>query len=98
MQIGITMTYMYEKQEWMLINDPTFGLRAQCDPSMHIQPQHGAPTPDDLDALLSLVWKKPSFFLAHPRAIAAFERECTWRGVVPFFSVLFPSSFSRSVP
>jgi hypothetical protein len=39
--------------------------------------------PDDLDELLSKVWKDPSFFLAHPRAIAAFERECTRRGVPP---------------
>ncbi|MBQ7651943.1 MAG: hypothetical protein IJS15_13345, partial [Victivallales bacterium] len=43
----------------------------------------GAPTPDDLDELISKVWKEPSFFLAHPRAIAAFERECTRRGVPP---------------
>ena len=40
-------------------------------------------TPDDLDELISKVWKEPSFFLAHPRAIAAFERECTRRGVPP---------------
>jgi hypothetical protein len=39
--------------------------------------------PDDLDELISKVWKGPSFFLAHPRAIAAFERECTRRGVPP---------------
>jgi hypothetical protein len=39
--------------------------------------------PDDLDELIAKVWKDPSFFLAHPRAIAAFERECTRRGVPP---------------
>jgi hypothetical protein len=32
---------------------------------------------------LTKVWKEPSFFLAHPRAIAAFGRECTRRGVPP---------------
>ncbi len=31
------------------------------------QPRYGVPTPDDLDELLALVWKKPAFFLAHPR-------------------------------
>jgi len=36
-----------------------------------------------LDELISKVWKEPSFFLAHPRAIAAFEREATRRGVPP---------------
>jgi len=29
------------------------------------------------------VWKEPSFFLAHPKAIAAFGRECTRQGVYP---------------
>ena len=48
-------------------------------------------TPDDLDELLALVWKKPAFFLAHPKAIAAFERECTWRGVPPVTMNLFGS-------
>lgn len=56
---------------------------------MRISTRYGAPTPDDLDELLALVWKKPAFFLAHPKAIAAFERECTWRGVPPVTSNLF---------
>ena len=51
--------------------------------------RYGSPTPDDLDELLSLVWKEPAFFIAHPRAIAAFERECTWRGVPPVTTDLF---------
>ncbi|MDP4179176.1 MAG: hypothetical protein Q8900_12660, partial [Bacillota bacterium] len=42
-----------------------------------------SPTPDDLDELITKVWKEPSFFLAHPKAIAAFGRECTRRGVPP---------------
>ena len=56
--------------------------------------------PDDLDELLALVWKKPSFFLAHPKAIAAFERECTWRGVPPVTMNLFgfPVVTWRGIP
>jgi hypothetical protein len=50
---------------------------------MKIKPRAGAPTPDDLDELIAKVWKEPAFFLAHPRAIAAFGRECTRRGVPP---------------
>ncbi len=42
----------------------------------------GPPTPDDLDNLLARVWKMPAFFVAHPRAIAAFGRECNARGLV----------------
>jgi hypothetical protein len=30
-----------------------------------------------------VVWKEPAFFLAHPRTIAAFGRECSKRGVYP---------------
>jgi CRP-like cAMP-binding protein len=83
MQMNITMGYMYESQESAIINDPQYGLLAKCSPTMRIQPKYGAPTPDDLDNLLAMVWKKPTFFLAHPRAIAAFGRECTFRGTPP---------------
>jgi hypothetical protein len=46
------------------------------------------------------VWKKPAFFLAHPRAIAAFGRECTQRGVPPVAINVFGSPFItwRGVP
>jgi len=43
--------------------------------------------------LLSKVWKEPAFFLAHPRAIAAFGRECTRRGVPPPTVTLFGNAF-----
>lgn len=36
-----------------------------------------------MDALLAAVWKEPTFFLTHPRAIAAFMKECGKRGVYP---------------
>jgi len=46
------------------------------------------------------VWKEPSFFLAHPRAIAAFTRECTRRGVPPVTMNLFGGVFIswRGIP
>ena len=58
-----------------------------------MQPRTGAPTPDDMDELISRVWKEPGFFLAHPLAIAAFGRECTRRGVPPATVTLFGSQF-----
>lgn len=82
-QMRLMIEELKERQEFELINSPTFGLLAQASPSMRIQPRKGSPTPDDMDQLLSLVWKKPAFFLAHPKAIAAFGRECTRRGVPP---------------
>ena len=88
-QMRLSIESIKERQEWELINNRHFGLLASVEPSYRISTRYGAPTPDDLDELLSLVWKSPSFFLAHPRAIAAFERECTWRGVPPVTTNVF---------
>ncbi|MBP7280995.1 MAG: cyclic nucleotide-binding domain-containing protein [Leptospiraceae bacterium] len=88
-QMRLTIEGIKERQEWELINSKKFGLLHSVDPAMRISTRYGAPTPDDLDELLALVWKQPAFFLAHPKAIAAFERECTWRGVPPVTANLF---------
>jgi hypothetical protein len=88
-QMRLTIEGIKERQEWDLINSQKFGLLHSVDPSMRISARYGSPTPDDLDDLLSLVWKKPAYFVAHPKAIAAFERECTWRGVPPVTIDLF---------
>src|SRR5579872_5716033 len=99
-QMRLTIEGIKERQEWEIINSPKFGLRHSVDPAMRISTRYGSPTPDDLDDLLALVWKKPAFFLAHPKAIAAFERECTWRGVPPVTTNLFgtPVITWRGVP
>jgi len=82
-QIRLTVEGIKERQEWELVNNKKFGLVNSIAPSFRISTRYGTPTPDDLDELLALVWKKPAFFLAHPKAIAAFARECTWRGTPP---------------
>jgi len=99
-QMRLTIEGIKERQEWELVNSNKFGLIHSADPAMRISTRYGAPTPDDLDELLALVWKKPAFFLAHPKAIAAFERECTWRGVPPVTTNLFgtPVLTWRGVP
>ncbi|MDR1743479.1 MAG: cyclic nucleotide-binding domain-containing protein [Dysgonamonadaceae bacterium] len=99
-QMRLSIESVRERQEWELINNKKFGLLNSVEPGYRISTRYGAPTPDDLDELLSLVWKNPSFFLAHPRAIAAFERECTWRGVPPVTTNLFgvPVVLWRGVP
>lgn len=63
-----------------MLNHPEFGLLNNIVASQRVRTRTGAPTPDDLDELLTRVWKQPAFFLAHPKAIAAFGRECTRRG------------------
>ncbi|HTN74359.1 MAG TPA: family 2B encapsulin nanocompartment shell protein [Pirellulaceae bacterium] len=99
-QMRLTIEGIKERQEWELINNKKFGLLHSADPAMRISTRYGAPTPDDLDELLALVWKKPAYFLAHPKAIAAFERECTWRGVPPATEPIFgvPVLHWRGVP
>jgi hypothetical protein len=99
-QLRLTVEGLKEQQERELINNPHFGLLHAASPLMRVQPRYGPPTPDDLDELLERVWKKPAFFLAHPRAIAAFGRECTRRGVPPATVNLFGSPFItwRGVP
>jgi CRP-like cAMP-binding protein len=99
-QMRLTIEGIKERQEWEIINSKKFGLIHSADPAMRISTRYGAPTPDDLDELLALVWKKPAFFLGHPKAIAAFERECTWRGVPPVTMNLFgtPVITWRGIP
>ena len=99
-QIRLTVEAVKEREEWELINNPDFGLLHEVAPSQRISTRKGTPTPDDLDELLTLVWKKPAFFLAHPKALAAFGRECTRRGVPPVIVHLFGSPFLtwRGVP
>jgi hypothetical protein len=99
-QLRLTIETIKEKQESELINNADYGLLASVSPDQIIYPLTGAPTPDDLDELLTKVWKEPAFFLTHPLAIAAFGRECTRRGVPPPTVSLFGSQFLtwRGVP
>jgi hypothetical protein len=92
-QLTLAVEKLKEKQENELLNNRSYGLMNNADPEMRIKPRKGPPTPDDLDELISTVWKEPAFFLAHPKAIAAFGRECTRRGVPPPTVTLFGSPF-----
>src|SRR6202161_3717497 len=92
-QLRLLIETIKEKQESELINNADYGLLANVADSQRVFPLTGAPTPDDLDELLTKVWKEPAFFLTHPLAIAAFGRECTRRGVPPPTVSLFGSQF-----
>ncbi len=99
-QLRLTIETIKERQESELINNAEYGLLANVADSQRIATLTGAPTPDDLDELLTKVWKEPAFFLTHPLAIAAFGRECTRRGVPPPTVSLFGSQFLtwRGIP
>jgi SHS2 domain-containing protein len=99
-QLRLTIETVKERQEGELLNNAGYGLLNNVTAHQKVKARHGAPTPDDLDELLSKVWKEPSFFLAHPQSIAAFGRECTRRGVPPPTVTLFGNPFLtwRGVP
>ena len=99
-QLRLTIETIKERQESELINNPEYGLLAQVTPEQTIKPRTGVPTPDDLDSLLTKVWKTPGFFLTHPLGVAAFGREATRRGVPPVVVNLFGAQFItwRGIP
>lgn len=92
-QLSVLIDIVKERQEDELVNNANYGLLTNAVSSQRISTRSGAPTPDDLDELITKVWKEPAFFLAHPQAIAAFGRECTRRGVPPPTTTLFGSPF-----
>ncbi|QHC23655.1 family 2B encapsulin nanocompartment shell protein [Streptomyces sp. GS7] len=81
-QLRLTVEEIRERQEWELVNNREFGLLHNTDYGQRISTYSGPPTPDDMDELLSMR-RKTRLFLAHPKAIAAFFRQCNKRGLVP---------------
>src|ERR1700760_1836854 len=94
-QLRLTIETIKERQEFELVNSPEYGLLAQATPEQTIQTLNGPPTPDDLDALITKVWKTPSFILTHPLGVAAFGR-----GAPPVVVSLFGAQFItwRGIP
>ncbi|MGH3856567.1 MAG: family 2B encapsulin nanocompartment shell protein, partial [Pseudonocardiaceae bacterium] len=81
-QLRLTIEALRERQEHELINNRGFGLLRNADRKQRISTRTGPPTPEDLDELLARR-RKTRAFLAHPRAIAAFGRECNRQGIYP---------------
>ncbi|WP_328946516.1 family 2B encapsulin nanocompartment shell protein [Streptomyces sp. NBC_00250] len=80
-QLRLTVQELRERQEYELVNNPEFGLLHNTDYDQRIQTHSGPPTPDDLDDLLSMR-RGTEYLFAHPRAIAAFGKECNKRGLL----------------
>jgi CRP-like cAMP-binding protein len=81
-QLRLTIQALRERQEFEMVNNRDFGLLHNADLGQRIPTNSGPPTPDDLDELISRR-RKVQFLFAHPRAIAAFRRECTREGLYP---------------
>ncbi|GAB3137982.1 family 2B encapsulin nanocompartment shell protein [Microbispora hainanensis] len=82
-QLRLTIEALRERQEHELVNNRDFGLLHNADLKQRVHTRSGPPTPDDLDELLATVWKNPNVMFAHPKAIAAFARQCNARGIYP---------------
>jgi Type 2A encapsulin shell protein SrpI-like/Cyclic nucleotide-binding domain len=81
-QLRLTIHALREQQEDDLVNNREFGLLPNADLKYRVHTRSGPPTPNDMDNLLCMR-RKTKLFLAHPRAIAAFGRECNSRGLYP---------------
>ena len=81
-QLKLTVEALRERQEHELVNNTEFGLLHNADLRQRVQTHSGPPTPDDLDELLSRR-RETKVLLAHPKAIAAFARQCTKAGIYP---------------
>jgi CRP-like cAMP-binding protein len=81
-QLRLTVEALRERQEHEMINNREIGLLHNAERRQRLHTRSGAPTPDDFDELLSVV-REAGFFLAHPRAIAAFGKECNRLGIHP---------------
>jgi hypothetical protein len=81
-QLRLVVEEIRETQERELLNNRAFGLLHNTAYDQRISTQNGPPTPDDMDELLTRR-RGTKLFLAHPKAIAAFMRECSRCGVYP---------------
>ncbi|MCK2244397.1 MULTISPECIES: family 2B encapsulin nanocompartment shell protein [unclassified Crossiella] len=79
-QLRLTVEALRERQERELVTNAGFGLLATADRDQRLHTRGGPPAPDDLDELLARR-RKTRAILAHPKAIAAFDRECGHRGL-----------------
>ncbi|MEG4963285.1 MULTISPECIES: family 2B encapsulin nanocompartment shell protein [unclassified Microcoleus] len=81
-QLKLTVHELRERQEYELVNNQEFGLLHNADLSQRFPTRNGPPTPDDFDELITRR-RNAQYIFAHPRAIAAFGRECSKLGLYP---------------
>lgn len=79
-QTRLVVEALKEEQERQILENPSTGLANAAADEMKVSCS-GFPTPDAMDDLLEKVWEKPSFFVAHPKMICAFEKECTKKAI-----------------
>ena len=81
-QIRLTLESLRERQEWELLNNEEFGLLPNAEFEQCLSAEGRVPTPDDFDNLITRQ-RGVEYLVAHPKAIAAFGKECTRQGIYP---------------
>ena len=75
-QLNVASEFMAETTENLVFNHPDFGLLQNVAPRMQFDAE-GPPTPDVLDDLLSLAWRRPDLFVMHPLVLAEFRKRAS---------------------
>lgn len=98
-QLRLTVEAIQERREYELINNRDFGFLHNADFKQRVQARRGPPTPEDLDDMINRR-KRPRAIVAHPRVLAAFQRECNRRGIMPDTVERFGRQFQgwRGIP
>ena len=98
-QLNVASEFIAETAENLVFNHPDFGLLQNVAPRMQFGVD-GPPTPDVLDDLLSLGWRRPDLFVMHPYALAEFRKQATARSLSLEEVEVFGSPFTawRGLP
>jgi len=98
-QLRVASEFICETTENLVFNHPDHGLLHNVAPRMQFQVE-GPPTPDVLDEMLALVWRRPDLFVMHPEALAEFRKQATSQSLSLEDVEIFGSSFTawRGLP
>jgi len=98
-QFRVTSDFISETTENLIFNHPDFGLLHNVAPRMQFAVD-GPPTPDVLDDMLRLAWRRPDLFVMHPDALAEFRKQANAQSLNLEEVEAFGTSFTawRSLP
>ncbi|HEV2990397.1 MAG TPA: hypothetical protein VG759_18305 [Candidatus Angelobacter sp.] len=98
-QFRVTSDFISETAGNLIFNHSDFGLLHNVAPRMQFAVD-GPPTPDVLDDMLKLAWRRPDLFVMHPDALAEFRKQANAQSLNLEEVEAFGSPFTawRSLP
>jgi hypothetical protein len=98
-QFRVTSDFISETVENLIFNHSDFGLLHSVAPRMQFAVD-GPPTPNVLDDMLRLAWRRPDLFVMHPDALAEFRKQANAQSLTLEEVEAFGSPFTawRSLP